>query len=142
MAPIDPANTLVKVAADVAGVPGSFATIADITGYTADHGSEDPTETFVFGSDEPYLKGGTLTDDYSLDGLYNTADTNGQNVLRDSRDLGVECWIQVLHDGTNGYQQRILVTSYSDNGEREGDWILCSFTASGVAGTVTEIGGS
>lgn len=137
--PINPALTLVKVAPDVAGVPGSFSTIADATGYSADHGAEDPIETLVFGEDSPHTRGGDTTDDYTIDGLLNVADANGQNVLKNSRDNGVHAWIQVLHDGVNGYQQQINVVSYSDSGERDGDWLTISFTARGVAGTLEEV---
>jgi hypothetical protein len=137
--PINPALTLVKVAADSGGNPGSFANIVDVTGYSADHGAEDPSETFVFGEESPHTRGGENTDEYSIDGLYNVADTNGQNVLKNSRDTGVPCWIQVLHDGTNGYQQKVNVTSYSDSAERDGDWVLVSFTARGIVGTLEEV---
>lgn len=136
--PINPSTTLVRVAPDVAGVPGTFATIVDVTGYSADHGAEDPSETFVFGEVSPHTRAGDNTDDYSIDGLYNVADTNGQNVLKNSRDSGVYCWLRVLQDGVNGYTQKVRVITYSDNAERDGDWVLVSFTARGVAGTFEE----
>lgn len=128
MAVIDVANTIVKVAADTAGVPGSFATIADLTDYTADHGSEEPTTVRVFGG-SPHVRTGALTDDYSLGGLYNPADTNGQNVLKNARDNGVSCWLQVLPNGTAGYQQKIKVTRYEDSAEADGDYVRVAFDA-------------
>lgn len=137
--PIDPKLTLVQVAADYDGEPGDFATIADATGYDADHGADDPTETRVFGEEEPHTRAGELTDDYSIDGLYNVADTDGQNVLKNSRDLGIPCWIQVLHDGASGYRQKVRVTGYTDSATADGEWVEVSFAARGVAGTMEPV---
>lgn len=131
--------TRIYVALDEDGTPGAFALVADLNAYSAVHGSEDPSETFVYGSDEPYTKAGENTDEYSADGLLNLADTDGQNVLRISRDEQQLIWVKVLQDGTNGVMQKARTTEYQDNGEREGDFVLCSFTIQGVAGTMVTI---
>lgn len=127
---IDVETTVVQVAADEDGAPaGAFATIEDLTSYSGDHGSEEATRVRVFGKADPHVRGGEKTDEYSLDGLYNPADTNGQNVLKASYENDVPCWLRVLPDGEAGYTQKVRVTAYTDEAEADGDFVRVSFTA-------------
>jgi hypothetical protein len=133
--PFDPETTVLMVAAAEAG---PYAIIADLSSYDATHGEEDEIKTRVFGRATPYRRAGNDTDEYSLSGLYNTDDTDGQNVLRDAKDNRTTVFIRVLPggwdpdteeivSGAEGYQQECRVTQYGDSGESDGEWVQCSF---------------
>lgn len=128
MAIIDVQDSVIQIYTPAAGtVPASSATILDVTSYDATHGTEGETRTRVFGRADPYVRAGENTDEYSLSGLYNPADTGGQNVLRNSRDNKTTFYLQVLPDGVAGYRQLVRCTSYSDNGDADGEYVECSF---------------
>lgn len=135
--PIDLQDTIIQVSADDA----TYANIANATGYSATHGTDGETRIRVFGAANPYVRAGELVDSYSIDGLYDPADTNGQNILRTARDNGTTVFLKVLPDGADGYKQECRVLEYTDNGEAEGDYVECSFsleatgTKSAVAST-------
>lgn len=111
---------------------GPFARIEDLTSHEGTHGSEDSTRTRVFGKTDPYVRAGENTDEYSLDGLYNPEDTNGQNVLRDSRDNRTTIYLAVVTDPTpgaeKGYIQPVICTEYSESGDADGEYLECSFS--------------
>jgi len=127
--PADVSSVVLQVSA--AGV--TYATIADLSQYNADHGQESETKIRVFGQANAYVRTGDLTDTYSFSGLYNIGDTNGQNVLRTSRDTRAEIFIQIwpegntISSGKKGYKQAVKVTSYTDEGDADGDYVRCSF---------------
>lgn len=124
---IDVDDIQVSVSSNV--VTPSFSDISDITNYEATHGSEEPSEVRVFHQAEPHVRGGGKTDEYSMDGLLNLSDTNGQNVLRDAYESGDPILLRILPDGTNGWYQPVIVTEYSDSGEADGDFVRVSFAA-------------
>lgn len=133
--PIDLQDTVVKVAAP--GATPVFATIANVRGYNATHGTEGEARVRVFGQASPYVRAGTLTDSYSLNGLYDPADTGGQNVLRTARDNGTTVLLQVLPNGTAGYQQECRVTEYTDSGDADGEYVEASFDLEAVGARTT-----
>lgn len=126
--PIDLQDTVVKVSAPPPAV-ASFATIANVRGYAATHGTEGEARVRVFAQAAPYVRAGTLVDSYDISGLYDPADTNGQNLLRTARDNGTTVLLQFLPNGVAGYQQECRITEYTDSGDADGDYVECSFTA-------------
>jgi len=124
---------------------GPFARIEDITSHEGTHGSEDSTRTRVFGRADPYVRAGENTDEYSLDGLYNPDDTNGQNILRDSRDNRTTIYLAVVTDPTpgaeKGYIQPVICTEYTDSAEADGEYVECSFTLEANGAKVDISGG-
>jgi hypothetical protein len=111
---------------------GPFAMIQDVESYDATHGSEGETRRRVFGNEVAYIRTGELTDDYDLSGLYNPTDTGGQNVLRAARDNRGTVWLAIMHGPSTGYKQQVAITEYGDNGSADGEWVECSFSASGT----------
>lgn len=132
-----------EVILQVGPVGGPYATIEDLQSYEATHGQEGDARVRVFGQASPYVRAGDLIDSYSFDGLYNPDDTEGQNVLRASRDNGTTMEIRVLPEGADvgdvGYKQECRCTEYTDSAEADGDFVACSFTleAVGVRNSVT-----
>lgn len=126
------------------GGAGTYALIEDLTSFDATHGSESETRTRVFGAANPYIRQGDDTDEYSLGGLYNPNDTDGQNILRTAHDNGTTVFIAILYDATGGaeqgYTQECRVTEYGESGEADGEYIECTFSAVGV-GDRTTLGG-
>ena len=135
--PIDLQDTIVQISA--LGV--TYATIANVTGYSATHGQDGETRVRVFGLANAYIRAGDLTDSYDLSGLYDIADTDGQNVLRAARDAGTSVFVKVLPDGGDGYLQECNVMEYTDSGEADGEYVECSFSleAIGTKSTATLI---
>lgn len=119
---------------------GDWAPIQDATNWNATHGGADVRETFVFDKSSPHVRTGDNTDEYSVQGLYNPGDTNGQNILRTARDNKTTVFIAILHDNTSGaeegYYQEIRVTQYSDSGDRAGDFVEAGFEGRGVGDKV------
>lgn len=141
MAPSDVSAVVLQVSSDDI----TYATIADLTQYSGEHGQDNEQSVRVFGQSSPYIRQGDNVDTYSFSGLYNIADTNGQNVLRTSRDNKTAIYIQVWPEGNatdsgkKGYKQQVKVTSYTDEADADGDYVRCSFemTASGDKTEVT-----
>lgn len=142
MAIVDVSTYLVQVGATALG---SFANIADMSSSEATHGEESETRTYVFGQTNPYVRGGADTDEYRISGLYNIADTNGQNVLRTAKDADTTIFLRVRPQGLTGqsYQQECRVTQYTDSAEAgpTGNYVQVSFSLRGV-GTRTNSNGS
>jgi hypothetical protein len=113
---------------------GPFAEVEDLTSWGGTHGEDNPTTTYVFGRDEPHEKAGRDTDEYRLAGLYNITDTDGQNVIRDSKDNRTWFVLRIYPGGSSakGYQQPVRTTQYEDTGEAGGDYVQCSFACKGV----------
>lgn len=128
--PIDLQDTVIKVAAPSA--TPAFANILNATGYSAEHGTDGETRVRVFGQATPYVRAGELVDSYSIDGLYDPADTTGQNILRTARDNGTNVLLKVLPNGTAGYQQECRVLTYTDSGDADGEYVECSFSLEAV----------
>lgn len=131
MAIVDVQDSIVEVGATSGG---TFATIEDMTSWEGTHGEENETRTRVFGRANPYVRGGDDTDEYRLSGLYNTADTDGQNVIRSAKDNRTTVFLRVRPAGSVllSYQQECRVTQYTDSGDAGGDYVQCSFALRGV----------
>lgn len=133
MAIVDVQDSLIQVSATA---PGPYATIADLQSWDGTHGEDSETRTRVFGRADPYIRAGDDTDEYSLSGLYNLADTNGQNVLRDGKDNRTTVFLRVLPEGATtgdkGYTQECRMSEYTDSGTSDGEFVECSFTLRGV----------
>lgn len=129
--PIDVQDAVIKVSAPPPAV-ASFAVIANVSGWAGTHGTEGEARVRVFGRATPYVRAGDVVDTYSLSGLYDPADTNGQNILRTARDNGTTVLLQVLPNGTAGYQQECRVTEYTDEGDADGEYVECSFELEAV----------
>jgi hypothetical protein len=125
--PFDVADLVISVSADVE--PEVWAPIEDITDYEATHGREEPAEVRVFNKADPYRRGGAKTNEYSMSGLLNLKTTGGQNVLQQSyeNDTVIKVQFLFLDSPQAGYQQRVKVSEYTDNGEADGDYIRCTF---------------
>jgi hypothetical protein len=131
---IDSENTIIEVGATA---EGTFAQIDNLTGYTATHGREAETRTRVFGREDAYVKPGERSSTYDINGLYDPADTDGQNVLRDAYESGEDVYLRVLHDGEAGYLQGVKVTEYSDSATADGEYVEVSFSATSTTGKTT-----
>lgn len=117
-------------------VNGTYTEVNDITSWDGTHSTEDVQRRKVFGNPYPYVRLGDEADTYSLSGLLNLADTNGQNILRTARDNRTSVFLRVLPEGNDvgdlGYTQECRVSEYTDSGDVEGDYVECSFALEGV----------
>lgn len=133
MAIVDVSTYLVQVGSVTAG---PFATILDMTSGEGTHGEESETRTYVFGQTNPYVRGGADTDEYRIAGLYNPADTTGQNVLRTAKDNDTTIFLVVRPQGltSQSYKQECRVTQYTDSAEAgpSGNYVRVSFALRGV----------
>jgi hypothetical protein len=132
MARIDVQDSLLRVSTD--GV--TFTTIVDMEEWTGTHGEESEDRRRVFGNPDPIIRAGDDTDEYSLSGLLDLADTNGQNILRTAKDNRTNIYLRVLPEGATsgdkGYTQQCRVSQFEDRGSAGGTWVECAFTLRGV----------
>jgi hypothetical protein len=143
MPPIDVTNVELWISANNGA--GTYTMINDLRSYDATHGSEGDARTRVFGKTDPYVRVGDDTDEYSFEGLYNPTDTNGQNILRNSKDTGSLVYIAVLHVPTvgaeEGYTQQVQVTEYAESADSDGEYVECSFSMTATGPRVALVGG-
>jgi len=57
---------------------------------------------------------------YSLSGWYNNADTTGQIAIRNALIGDSALYVKVLYDGTNGYKQQVVVSSFEVSSSVDG----------------------
>jgi predicted secreted protein len=57
---------------------------------------------------------------YSLKGFYKPSDTNGQVVIRTAWLNDSALWIGFLPDGTTGFEQKVVVSSFEISGAVDG----------------------
>lgn len=57
---------------------------------------------------------------YSLSGFYKPDDTNGQAVIRDAWINGSDLYVQYLPDGSNGFKQKVVVSSFEVSASVDG----------------------
>jgi predicted secreted protein len=72
-------------------------------------GTQDVT---AFGDDWVRRVVGLRDASYSLSGFWRPTDTTGQIVIRNAFIAGTSVWIQFLPDGTTGFAQEALVSSF------------------------------
>lgn len=131
--PIDVQDSVIQIYTPAVGAtPESYATIQNVQGWNGTHGTEGGARTRVFGRAQPYVRAGEIVDTYSLSGLYDPADTGGQNVLRSARDNGTTIILVVKPNGTTGYRQECRVTEYTDSGDADGEYVEASFDLEAV----------
>lgn len=137
MSIMDVADSIVQVSATS---EGTYATIAELTAWDGTHGTEDIARRRVFGNTNAHVRLGEDTDTYSLSGLLDLSDTNGQNILRTARDNRTTVFLRVLPMGNTaadkGYTQECYVTEYTDSGDADGDYVECSFSLEGASAAV------
>lgn len=131
---IDVSNTEIHISPTDS--PFAWSMVNDVFSHDATHGNTGETERRVYGRPTPYVRPGDDTDEYSMDGLLNLADTNGQNALRTAKDTKTTVFLAIVYDPTaaaeEGYYQECQVLEYTDNGATDGDYVECSFTLRGV----------
>jgi len=54
---------------------------------------------------------------YSLSGFYNSSDTNGQTVIRTAWENASNLYIGFLPDGTDGWEQKVVVSAFDISGD-------------------------
>ncbi|MDB4952084.1 MAG: hypothetical protein JWM27_4733 [Gemmatimonadetes bacterium] len=137
MARVDVQDSVVQVSATSGG---TYATIVDLRSWDGTHGEESEARIRVFGNPDPIIRAGDDTDEYKLSGLYDVADTGGQNVIRTAKDARTTVYLRVLPGGTaigaKGYTQECRVSEYTDSGAADGDFVECSFALRGVGARV------
>ena len=57
---------------------------------------------------------------YSVSGFYDSADTNGQTVIKTALINDSALYVQFLPDGTNGWKQAVKVSSFEISGSVDG----------------------
>lgn len=82
--------------------------------------SADNQDITVFGDTFIAKLQGLKDVSYSLSGFYDTADTNGQIVLRDAFLNDTALFVKFLADGTNGWKQEVKVASFDISGTVDG----------------------
>ncbi len=141
MAIVDVSTYLVQVGATA---NGTFATIQWMISSEGTHGEENETRTYILGMQNPIIRGGADTDEYRISGLYDIADTGGQNVLRTAKDADTNVFLRVRPQGLTGqsYQQECRVSQYTDSAEAgaSGNYVRVSFSLRGVGTRVNSNG--
>lgn len=80
---------------------------------------------------------GLRSGSFSLSGFYEGADATGQKVIRDALINGTTIFLQILPDGTTGFAQEVLVSSFEVGASVDGT-VTVSISAEGV-GAVTAV---
>lgn len=110
--------------------PGTFVDVADMNAYSKSR--THPRNRYrVFGG-TVHVVTGSAEEDFSVGGYLNPEDPGQARLLAvEASETPVN--IQVLYDGTKGYQQQVLVHSFTHDADPEGlqeDGF--EFTATGV----------
>lgn len=108
----------VQTAAASGTTPATYAVIADMNSFSRGR-SRDVNTYPVFGRMTPHSMPGAREMTFSLSGFLNTNDP-GQNRLRQAEAADVPVIVQVLFDGTNGFEQRVRVGSLDHGADPEG----------------------
>lgn len=104
-------NTLVKVST-TAGGAGAYTTVDEIQSvdFNESGASIDVTK---FDDDWISRIQGLKDCKWSLKGFWDPADTNGQLAIRNAWLNDTELWVQILPNGTTGFKQQVLVSSFN-----------------------------
>lgn len=84
---------------------------------TIDGDNQDIT---VFGQTFITRLQGLKDTSYSLSGFRDTSDTNGQNVILTALLNGSALYVKFLYDGTNGFKQPVVVSSFEVSASVDG----------------------
>jgi len=127
------ANFRIKVCATAGG---TYVPVSHINSYGRN--SNRTIEQFAaFGLDPSIGVPGPREVTFAFGGYKSVADS-GQDLLHAAEQNNTTVFVQVLHDGTNGYQQEVRIGSKTANATPAG-LQLQTFEAS-AAGTATAVG--
>lgn len=97
----------------------TYNTVAEINDYSSPFDA-DNIDVTVFGEDFIKRIQGLKDATWSLSGFYDQADTNGQIAIRSAWLNDSDLYIQVLPDGTNGFKQKVKVSSFETSAAVDG----------------------
>ncbi len=117
---------------------GTYTTVKGVTEFN-DSADTDDTDIEVFGETDPLSFTSKNARTFDGSGVRDTADTNGQNVIRDGYESQDTIYVQALEDGTAGMRYPVRVTSWATNRSREDNVLRFSFSLkqNGAAVAVT-----
>lgn len=104
-------NFRIKVS-PTAGGAGVYTAVADIKSASMSRDGAQLDITSFSDSDIKRILGLRDTS-YDISGFYNSADTNGQNVIDSAATNGTELWVQFLPNGTAGWKQQVVVNKFA-----------------------------
>lgn len=151
MAPLSPASTKFMISTNISEVAAStfdWDDLAFMDSYSRDTSPSSSNQKFYFGSLSPITSTVGKVTTYSVSGGRDPSDTDGQEVFVASAEAEppVDLVIAVIRDWQTpgseyGYYQRITPGDWSESGEREGDAIEVSFSATAAGLRVKFSGG-
>lgn len=98
----------------------TYTIIQGINTFTGTDG-RDPIESAAWPDDANHSLPGPRDSSAQASGFYYPDDTNGQKVLRDAIIDKSKPYIQYLRDGSDGYKQQVLVSSFAVDVARDGN---------------------
>lgn len=120
MATYDPTVSRVRVSATIGG---TFTLVGFVTSFTLTEGSEGDTTVYYLGGS--IIRTGNPTAEGSMDVIWDPADTNGQEMLRDAKDAGTTIALEFSPGGTTAglpfEKWEIVVTEVTRNLTADGD---------------------
>lgn len=143
--PIQPSAVKLLISDDLTGSV-TWNALLNMDSHSRDGQPAGTNQRFVFGQTAPYTTTTGVVDNYSWSGLYDPADTTGQELFRTAARATPtqNLTVAVLHDATTsaeaGYYQIITPTGEGESVEREGEFYEVSLTAVG-AGPKTSFSG-
>lgn len=144
-----PADTRLDISTNISGT-GAFdwATLAYMTSYQRSTQPAGSNSVFYFGSTSPITSTQGKVTTYTVSGFRDEADTDGQEEFVDAAEAEppVDLVLAVIRDwdtpaSISGYYQQITPTAWDESGERSGDFIEVSFTATAAGERVKFTGG-
>lgn len=136
--PYDPSLSRVRVSTTSGGV---YSVVGTVRNFRHTAGTEGGGRLRYFGGET--LRPGENTESGSFDVFWDRDDTNGQQVLRASRDNGTTVWLQLAPQGTAAGakvdQFEARITSYDASGDAAGEAVEGSFSYEGISGTKTVV---
>lgn len=121
----------------IAATVGTFVTVAAMSRYSK-KGDTDEQNFPTFGGTK-YVVPGIRNVGYTVGGFLETTDV-GQQTLRDHELVKAKVVLQVLFDGTNGFQHEARPRSFTHDADADGGLQPISFDFAGESTTATQIG--
>jgi hypothetical protein len=104
-----------------AAAAGPYACVGKVLSFTrTKESSEAGDELYVLCEADPIVDAGEDNATMEMAFLRDTADTNGQEVLRTAEKNKTVVYMRALFDGANGEQQPFLVNRYVTNVDANG----------------------
>jgi hypothetical protein len=137
-APYDTKNGRLRVSSTSGG---TFANIYGVTDAPYTEGSDSASRTKYLGGE--WVKAGDPTLSGSFTAAYNDADTTGQNIIRTAKRAGTSVWFQWCPAGTatgaKVWQFEAYIDELSGDLNADNEWVMNSFSYTGVPSTWTEV---